>query len=93
MLPCPATEAGHLCETPQVDGAGAEEPALGRLASGMGRGFLHLVGFICFCVCCEDDKGGSSWSFKIRFSSEMCCEENQAKSEDTDRKTWVVPTF
>ena len=31
-------EAGHLRETPQVDGAGAEEPALGRLGSLQGLG-------------------------------------------------------
>ena len=38
------TEAGHLRETPQVDRAGAEEPALGRLGT-WGWGFLASGNF------------------------------------------------
>jgi hypothetical protein len=36
-------EAGHLRETPQVDGGGAEEPALGRLGSGSFKVWETLI--------------------------------------------------
>ena len=64
-------------------------PPLEGWLLGWGGDFYTWLGSYVSVFAAKDDKGGSSWSFKIRFSSEMCCEENQAKSEDTDRKTSI----
>ena len=94
-------EAGHLRETPQVDGAGAEEPALGRLGSGSFKVWETLI--VPQCVKSREVPRFTRWVVStfspfLPLSSHICFGlkiilQQQHSKRNSKKKTQLVATY